>query len=215
MIFDLHQITSEFSFDIKGVIHVGGYTGGELPAYRSLGLANTILFEPQEHLASIINQKCISKERVFATALGSKKEQAELYVSDIDGGIINGAGQSSSILKPKVHLTEHPNISFPTTAPIEVDLLDNVLSDNDIDVSEYNFLNVDVQGYELEVLKGALKTLEHIEAMILEVNRSEMYENCPMVEEIDVFLSLWGFNRVLTGWQSAGWGDALYVKDSK
>ena len=215
MIFDLHKITSEFSFDIKGVIHVGGYTGGELPAYRSLGLANTILFEPQEHLASIISQKCISKERVFTMALGSKKEQAEMYISDIDGGIINGAGQSSSILKPKVHLTEHPNITFPTTASIEVDLLDDVLADNNIDVSDYNFLNVDVQGYELEVLKGSRKTLGHIGAMILEVNRSEMYEGCPMVEEIDVFLREWGFKRVLTGWQSDGWGDALYVKDNK
>ena len=212
MIFDIHKISSEFSIDIKGVIHVGGYTGGELPAYRSLGLANTILFEPQAHLASIIRQKCIGDERVFTLALGSEKKQVEMYVSDIAGGIMNGAGQSSSILKPKVHLTEHPNITFPEMAQVEVDLLDNVISNNDINQSQYNFLNIDVQGYELEVLKGASKTIDNIDAMILEINRSEMYEGCPMVEEIDEFLDAWNFKRAVTGWQSAGWGDALYVK---
>ncbi len=212
MIFDLHQITTNFPINIKGVIHVGGYTGGELPAYRSLGLSNTILFEPQAHLASIIEQKCIASERVFTLALGSEKKSVEMYVSDIDGGIINGAGQSSSILKPKVHLTEHPNITFPSTSTIEVELLDNVIADNSIQAEDYNFLNVDVQGYELEVLRGARKTIENIDAMILEVNRSEMYEGCPMVEEIDEFLAEWGFKREITGWQSAGWGDAFYIR---
>ena len=42
--------------------------------------------------------------------------------------------------------------------------------------SSYNFLNMDVQGYELEVLKGGTTTLEKIEYVMTEVNRAEVYK---------------------------------------
>ena len=34
---------------------------------------------------------------------------------------------------------------------------------DDYNFTEYNLLNIDVQGYELEVLKGAANTLKYIE----------------------------------------------------
>ena len=80
-------------------------------------------------------------------------------------------------------------------------------------IIKYNFLNIDVQGYELEVLKGATKTLENIDAMILEVNRDEVYENCPLIEDIDNFVGDIGFSRVAEMWQSVSWGDALYARN--
>ena len=86
------------------------------------------------------------------------------------------------------------------------------MEQNNLNTSEYNFLNIDVQGYELEVLKGATKTLENIEAMILEINRDEMYEGCPMVEEIDSFLREYNIVRAVTHWQSESWGDGIYVR---
>ena len=38
--------------------------------------------------------------------------------------------------------------------------------------------------------------------MILEINRDEVYEGCPMVEEIDDYVAKAGFHRALTFWQS-------------
>ena len=73
-------------------------------------------------------------------------------------------------------------------------------------------LNIDVQGYELEVLKGADSILGCIQFMILEVNLDEMYEGCPLVEELDEFLKKCNFERIHTYWQSTSWGDAIYVK---
>ena len=73
-------------------------------------------------------------------------------------------------------------------------------------------LNIDVQGYELEVLKGAGDILGCIQLMILEVNVAEVYENCVLVDELDEFLQGYNFQRVGTYWQSASWGDAIYVK---
>ena len=54
MIFDLKQISNHFGLKIKGVIQVGAFAGEELPAYRSMGLFNTILFEPQPKMFEIV-----------------------------------------------------------------------------------------------------------------------------------------------------------------
>ena len=112
-----------------------------------------------------------------------------------------------SLLKPKKHLEEHPEVTFPETETVEIHTLDDYYN------PQYNFLNIDVQGYELEVLKGGTKTLENIDAMIVEVNRDEMYEGCPMIEDIDNFLDGFGFKRVTEVWQSISWGDALYARN--
>jgi hypothetical protein len=73
-------------------------------------------------------------------------------------------------------------------------------------------MNVDVQGYELEVFKGSDSFLKHMQFVYCEVNRDEVYENCPMVDDIDKFLESYGFSRVATDWAGDTWGDALYVK---
>ncbi len=52
----------------------------------------------------------------------------------------------------------------------------------------YNFLTIDVQGYELEVFKGSRETMKNIDYIITEVNRDELYKNCARVEQLDKFL---------------------------
>ena len=76
-------------------------------------------------------------------------------------------------------------------------------------------MNIDVQGYELEVFKGGKKTLEKIDYVYCEVNRGEMYEGNPLIEELDVHLGEYGFERVETHWPETWykWGDALYIKN--
>jgi hypothetical protein len=73
-------------------------------------------------------------------------------------------------------------------------------------------MNADVQGYELEVFKGGKETLSTIDYIYCEINRAELYEHCPMVSDIDNFLSEFGFERVETLWACSTWGDALYIK---
>lgn len=112
-----------------------------------------------------------------------------------------------------MHLTEHPNVLFDgTTEVCKIKVLDKIIEEDNINLNNYNLLNIDVQGYELKVLKGAIKTLPYIKFIIAEVNRDEVYEGCPMVNEIDDFLKNFNFVNVYTYWQSTSWGDALYVK---
>mgnify|MGYP003135398500 CR=1 FL=1 len=204
MIFNLKKIHE--TFPIKGAMHVGAFAGEELVQYRSLGLTNTIMFEPQQHLYNRLCPMMILGEKIHNVALGSSHGTMEMYVSHRDGGIDMGSGASSSLLKPKVHLEEHPEVTFPSKELVELRTLDDYYNEN------YNFLNIDVQGYELEVLKGATKTLKNIDSMVVEVNRDEVYEGCPMIEDINSFLYPLGFTLIDTAWQSKSWGDALYAK---
>jgi FkbM family methyltransferase len=205
MIFNISQIHQ--AFPIRGVMHVGAFAGEELNQYRSIGLSNTIMFEPQEHLYNSIKSRCIVNEKIYNVALGSERGSKDMYISFREGGVAHGSGASSSLLKPKVHLEEHPEVTFPETKTVEVHTLDDYYD------PQYNFLNIDVQGYELEVLKGASKTLANVDAMILEVSRDEVYEGCPMIEDIDNFLRDFGFNRIAEVWQSKSGGEALYARN--
>ena len=54
--------------------------------------------------------------------------------------------------------------------------------------------------------------INKIQLVIAEVNRDEVYEGCPMIEDIDSYLEGFGFERLTVEWQSESWGDALYVK---
>lgn len=211
MIFDINSIKNTFG-NISGVLHVGAFCGEELNQYRSIGLINTILFEPQKHIYEILSKNLLPTEQAYNVGLGDEECELDLYLSSRNGGIAFGSGGSSSFLKPKIHLTEHPEVSFNGVERCKIKTLDNIIKENKIDIEQYNFLNVDVQGYELKVLKGAINTLKYVKFIIAEVNRAEVYENCPMIEEIDLFLKEFGFINHYTYWQSQSWGDALYVK---
>jgi hypothetical protein len=59
------------------------------------------------------------------------------------------------------------------------------------------------------------KYLSQIEYIYSEVNGSYVYEDCCLINELDDFLSQYGFKRVETQWcgnDSSGWGDAFYIK---
>jgi len=137
----------------------------------------------------------------------------KMNVSDFEGQNAElYKGMSTSLLKPSIHLEQYPHIKFNESIEVEVTTLDILAEEDEIVPEDFNFMNIDVQGYELEVMKGASKFLPHIQFIYCEVNRAEVYEGCPMVEEIDQFLSEYNFERVDTNWAGDTWGDALYIK---
>jgi FkbM family methyltransferase len=204
MLINFTNLRKKYNMNIKGIIHVGAHYGEEIQEYVDNGIQNITVFEPLSDNFNTLSerlQKVNADIQGYQVALGSKKGTATMYLSSNDA-------QSSSILKPKEHLEHHPDVSFGGTEEVEVDTLDA------FDIGESNFINIDVQGYELEVFKGSQKTLEQIDYVYCEVNRGEMYEGNPMVEELDEFLGEYGFERVETHWPETWykWGDALYIK---
>ena len=204
MLISFTNVRRKYNMNIKGIIHIGAHYGEEISEYIDNGIQDIILFEPLVENFDILSKKVKTLNaniEGYQVALGSKKGDATMYVSDNEK-------QSSSVLKPKVHLTHHPHVKFPSTEDVEVHLLD------DYNSKDYNFINMDVQGYELEVLKGGTKTLEHVDYVYCEVNRDEVYENNAYVEELDEFLSEYNMKRVETDWAGDIWGDALYIREA-
>jgi FkbM family methyltransferase len=55
------------------------------------------------------------------------------------------------------------------------------------------FLKIDVQGYELEVLRGAAEMLAHVEVVLTEVNYIEIYRGVPLAAEVIGWLAARGY----------------------
>ena len=59
-----------------------------------------------------------------------------------------------------------------------------------------DLLKLDVQGFELDILKNATQTLKRVATLIVEVEYSEVYVGQPLFAEIDVFLRSQDFELV-------------------
>jgi FkbM family methyltransferase len=204
MLINFTTIKRKYDMNITGIVHIGAHYGEEIGEYVNNGIQNIIVFEPLSKNFDVLAQNLRNVNadiQGYQVALGSQSGKAVMHLS-------SNEAQSSSILKPKEHLSHHPDVLFEGTEEVEVDVLDNY------DLKNINFINIDVQGYELEVFRGAKNSLNQIDYIYCEVNRGEMYEGNPMVEDLDEFLGDYGFGRVETHWPADWykWGDALYIK---
>tara|TARA_R110000868_G_scaffold386689_1_gene655050 strand:- start:263 stop:3136 length:2874 start_codon:yes stop_codon:yes gene_type:complete len=203
MILDFDYVYNKYDLNISGILHIGGHYGNVISDYQKYNVNDIVLFEPLSNNFSILTEN-ISKTNsnivAHKVALGNVNKKVVMNVSDNEG-------QSSSVLNPKVHLTAHPEVSFIGTEEVEMKKLD------DYNYKDYNMMVIDVQGYELEVFKGGVKTLENIDYIFCEVNRDEVYEGNAKIEEVDEFLLEQGFERVEVEWYySQVFGDAFYMK---
>lgn len=193
MLLNLLGLIKKYNLKIKGIIHVGAHTFEEKPIYDSIG-AKCYWIEANACLC--VNFKETEKHKLFNFAASDRKGRAPFYLTN------NIA--SSSLLKLKDHSKHHPRIKHEKTLNVQTDLIDS------LNITDANFINLDIQGAELMALKGATETLKYIDYIYTEVNIAEIYENCCQVSDLDKFLS--DFKRVETYITKYQWGDALYIR---
>lgn len=119
-------------------------------------------------------------------------------------------------------LSEH--FQVVDTTPVKTIRLDEVSETEDA-----VYLKVDVQGAELDVLRGATKRLSSLTVLHLEVEFSRLYKNQPLFSDVNDFAASRGFElfdfanleryfyrseKSSFGFapQRLLWGDAVYVK---
>lgn len=213
MLLNLDELFTNNNLDIRGLIHIGSHYGQEYEAFRGHGCKNFLMFEPvsctYEKLIEHI-QNCGTEGVKVVTencALGREdKDNLTLYID-------NKQQASTTALKPVKHLELYPDILFEETIEVPQTSLDNYFKESkDVNIKNFNMINIDVGGYELEVFKGAEESLNHIDYIMTEVNREEMYENTCRIEHLDEYLGGYNFIRVATTWPNSMWGDAFYIK---
>ncbi len=74
---------------------------------------------------------------------------------------------------------------------IEMFTLDEVLVEKAI--TNADFIKLDVQGFELEVLKGAVNCLKNAEVVLMEVSLIEINKGAPLIHEVMSFMTERGF----------------------
>lgn len=207
MLLNFNILKQKYSMNITGVVHIGAHYGQEFQTYVDNKIENLIFFEPVPSTFEVLKQNLNGKATLVNKALGNENKKIEMNIETANNG------QSSSILTPNIHLKQYPHIQFNTKIEVDMVRLDDFFSNYfSGSTHSFNLINIDVQGYELEVFKGSVNFLSNVDYIITEVNRDEVYNGCAKIEELDSFLASYGFNRVETTWDGITWGDAFYLK---
>ena len=155
MLLNLNDLVVKYNMNINGVIHVGAHFGEEHTTYKKLNVGKVVYFEPVKKTFDKLKESVTDAE-LFNYALGYENKFIEMYVEEKD---LFGC---SSILQPS---SNYDNVSFSSNETVEMRTLDS------FNFSGYNFLNIDVQGYELEFLKVSSETLKNVDYIICEINK--------------------------------------------
>ncbi|NES04776.1 MAG: FkbM family methyltransferase [Okeania sp. SIO2F4] len=205
---DLKNLCLQNSVSPRGIIHVGAYDGKDIKLYQTLGISKIIFIEANptvfERLKANIATASLDVE-VVNYAISNQNGKVKLYV--------NSMGQSSSIFPLKHYRDIYPNIQETHQLTVESKTLDTLLQELELSPTDFNILNLDIQGAELLALQGATNLLKYIDAVYTKVNYEELYEGCALAEKIDEFLAQTGFGMVAVAKPfHPSWGDAFYVR---
>ncbi len=199
----LLELLNSNNIKINKCIHIGAHKCEELPIYINMGFVkdDIIWIEGNNDMIEIANNNNIT---IYNYVITDK---------DNDDIILYKANDtaSSSILDIARHKEVYPDISYITKSKSKSITIDTFFDTKGINATEYDFLNIAIQGAELMALQGAIKYLKYVKAIYIKIHKIELYKNCPCIKDIDDFLKEYNFTRIITIMTDKGWGDALYI----
>jgi FkbM family methyltransferase len=202
MLIPLNHLAIKYNLKIKGVLHIGAHLCEEKDDYLKY-TNNIIWIEGNPDIANKFND-------VYNYLISDKDDETVNFN-------ISNNGQSSSILEFGLHKTLHPHIWYVDKKELKTTRLDTFYKKENIKEDYANFINLDIQGIELQALKSLDNILKNFDYIYTEVNRDYTYKNNSLINEIDEYVKKFGFERVETKWyeNKCSWGDAFYVKNNK
>ncbi len=207
MLIDFRDLFPKYNIRPKGVLHIGANVGEEAPIYDKLGIKKVIWIEANEDIFGklLTNIAPYPDQSALCYCVGEEHDKPVTF------HISNNGSQSSSVLELGTHLQQHPEVHYVKDVPMVTKRIDKLFENNfppDID-----FLNIDLQGFEAQALRGMGDLLNQFKWAYLEVNKEPLYVGCDLIDSVDLFMIAKGFTRVETKWCGAtGWGDALYIR---
>ncbi len=189
------------------IIDCGAHDGADTVALANTYNAQIHAFEPVEDIFKRLKQRTSKFPSIFCynIALSDNNGKQNFYVSE---GESDG---SSSLLEPKDHLRDHPETFFEKQTIVETLTLDTWAANNKIE--KVDLLWLDMQGFELNMLKASTKILPTVKVIHTEISVTETYKGVPTYETYKSFLQSIGFT-VLIEAIPKGWdmGNVLFVR---
>jgi FkbM family methyltransferase len=170
------------------ILEAGAHKGKDTVEMARLWPAGTIhAFEPVPSLLEKLENTARKFKNVhcYQLALGTKAGKEVLYLSS---GASDG---SSSLLTPKEHLTIFPTVYFDEKLPVNTTTLDEWAEMYKI--PKVDFMWLDLQGMELNVLKSGKKILSTVTAIYTEVSSIEAYKDQVLYSDLKDWLMSDGF----------------------
>lgn len=183
------KIKKDYIFTLADVGAMGGYS----KKWDFMANAmNVLAFEPDEREFNKLKNS--DNVTYFNCALYNKSQELKFYITKGHG--------ISSIYKPNLSLlAQFENIErfhiekVETLPPAKVNALDSIVKDNAI--KEIDFIKLDTQGSELQILEGCLNiVIPKAFGMQIEVEFIEIYKNQPLFRDVDEFMYRCGFQLV-------------------
>ena len=191
-----------------------GCAGGLEPRWKLFEkYIRTILFEPDIRSSTELKNKGL---KVIEKALWSETLQKKFYLTKNLG--------ASSLYKPnKLYLDFFPDserLVIVDVIKIDVSKMDNLIDSK----NHPNFIKLDAQGAELEILKGSTNILKNVLGLEIEVSFKKIYKKIPLAYDVEKFLNSQGFvlNDFLTfirwertlfrGFGEIVFGNALFLR---
>ncbi|MFN4091456.1 MAG: FkbM family methyltransferase [Brevundimonas sp.] len=171
-------------FDV--VVDVGANKGqfAAFAAHRWPG-AYITCFEPLpgpiRTLRRVLQGVACGRSEVRSVALGAEAGISEMHIASRE--------DSSSMLKIGPGQEQHFGTREVNQSLIQVVRLDETYDH----FGDINLLKIDVQGFEMEVLRGSVGVLTEFAGIYVECSYIELYENQALAQDVISFLSGHGF----------------------
>lgn len=162
-------------FNPERIVDVGAYIGNWTRLIRDIfPYSNVLMIEAQEGKIPKL------KEAIEDLGPGIDFESALLSANTGEDVTFYELETGSSVLPENSHVPRKAHILRTKT-------LDDVLAERDWNHTD--LLKLDVQGYELEVLKGADTVLANTEVVLLEVSLLQINEGAPLLADVVQFMN--------------------------
>jgi FkbM family methyltransferase len=178
---------------IKTFLDVGANQGQFSIDLRFAGFSEKIIsFEPLSEAYSILTRisshdpKWIIAPRC---AVGNEETESSINVA--------GNSFSSSLLPMKeIHAQCAPSSSYVGEETVMISKLSVLLSSLNVPLNDRFALKIDTQGFEAEVLKGAIDLLPRVEVIFTELSLFPLYEGAPSFIELYNLIIGYGFRCI-------------------
>jgi FkbM family methyltransferase len=205
----LVDMASVLGFRCTSVLHVGAHHGEERDTYFSLGWIPIAWIEANPYLVEVLERQCDPRKEMVVEGAAWAQSGLKLQLN-----LMNDSQTSS--LSDFIDYSRYPNLTKTGISDVSTVVLSDVLWEFNSRFDSFpNYLHLDIQGSELEALRGTAGEVSHFDVIYPEVATREVYRGQPLVNEIDLYLACYGFKRLITRMVPlAGWGDAAYVQST-
>jgi FkbM family methyltransferase len=166
----------------NAIVDIGGADGNTSIIFsKAFGKANIYVFEPIESAYSVLRENVKDYPNIIAVnkGLGSREGRLNIHLAK--------RTTASSLFQMEKQIADpffSENLTEKGVEEVEISTLDKELP-ADIQV---NIIKIDVQGYELEVLRGGMQTLKRTDIVLLEMQNHKLYRDAPEYYDLDKFL---------------------------